>query len=87
MSETATKLLDQLLQLPEGDRVMVVDRLWESLSDESRQELLDETTSDPEFQAELQRRIDSVADGTAVLLEPEEVFAKIREHLRQKRKL
>ena len=75
MSETATKLLDQLLQLPEPDRLMIADRLWESASEEKQQELIDGATNDPEFQAELKRRLDSIGDGTAVLLEPEEVFA------------
>ena len=85
MSETATKLPDQLLQLPEADRLMVADRLLESLGEEMQQEVIHDTTNDPEFRAELQRRLDSVADGTVVLLEPEEVFARVREHLRRKR--
>jgi putative addiction module component (TIGR02574 family) len=85
MSETATTLLEQLLKLSEADRLMIADRLWESLGDAKQEELLDEATDDPEFQAELQRRLDSVADGTAELMEPGEVFAKVREHLRRKR--
>jgi putative addiction module component (TIGR02574 family) len=85
MSEAATTLLDQLLKLTEADRAMIADRLWESLSDAKQQELIDETTDDPVFQAELQRRLDSVADGTAELMEPGEVFANVREHLRRRR--
>ena len=85
MSEAATTLLDQLLKLSEADRAMIADRLWESLSAEKQQELMDETTDDPEFQAELERRLKSIEDGTAELMEPAEVFAKVREHLRRKR--
>ena len=85
MSEAATTLLDQLMKLSEADRAMIADRLWESLSGEKQQELMDETTDDPEFQAELDRRLKSIEDGTAELMEPKEVFAKVREHLRRKR--
>ncbi|MCI0700137.1 MAG: addiction module protein [Planctomycetia bacterium] len=85
MSETAAKLLEQLLALPEVDRLMVAEQLWGSVSEEKVQEIMDEATSDPEYQAELQRRLDSIANGTAVFLEPRQVFAEIREHLRRKR--
>jgi putative addiction module component (TIGR02574 family) len=85
MSETATTLLEQLMKLSEAERLMIAERLFESLSDEKQQEAIDETLNDPEFQEELQRRLDSVADGTAELLAPEEVFAQVREHLQRKR--
>lgn len=85
MSENATKLLEQLLELPETERVMIADRLWESLCDEKKQEIIDETTSDPEFQAELQRRLDSVANGTAELVDGEQVLREARERLQRRR--
>ena len=85
MSETAATLLDQLLKLSEADRAMIADRLWESLSDEKRQELIDETTDDPEFQAELQRRLDSVENGTAELIPWEQARETIREELERRR--
>jgi putative addiction module component (TIGR02574 family) len=85
MSETVTTLLDQLLKLSEADRALIADRLWESLSDEKQEELMDETTSDPEFQAELQRRLDSIADGTAELIPWEQARVTIREELERRR--
>lgn len=85
MSETATTLLDQLMQLSEADRLMVADRLWESLGEAAQQEAIDETTDDPEFQAELERRIDSVANGTAELIPWEQARVTIREELERRR--
>jgi putative addiction module component (TIGR02574 family) len=84
MSETATKLLDQLLQLPEPERVMIADRLWESLGDEAKQQILGETTADPEFQAELERRLKEVEEHPERLLDGEQVMAELRERLRRK---
>ncbi len=85
MSETASKLLEQLLTLPEAERLMIADQLWDSLGDEKKQEIMDETTSDPEFQAELQRRLDSVADGTADLIPWEEARERMRAELERRR--
>lgn len=84
MSEAATKLLDQLLQLPEPDRLMIADRLWDSLTQEKQQELMDDATSDPEFQAELERRLKEVEEHPERLLDGETVMAELREHLRGK---
>jgi putative addiction module component (TIGR02574 family) len=78
MSETATKLLDQLLQLPEADRLMVADRLWESLGEEKQQKLIEETTNDPVFQAELERRLKEVEEHPERLLDGEQVMAGLR---------
>ena len=69
MSEAATALLDQLLKLSEADRSMIAERLWASLSDATRAELIDETTSDPEFQAELERRLKEAHDHPERLLD------------------
>jgi len=79
MSETATKLLEQLLRLSEGERRQIADRLRESFGD------AESPTEDPEFQAELQRRLDSVANGTAELIDGEQVFREARERLRRRR--
>jgi putative addiction module component (TIGR02574 family) len=78
VSETATKLLEQLLALPEEDRAAIADQLNESLGD-----LGDDL--DPEFEAELQRRLDSVADGTAELIDGEQVFREARERIQKRR--
>jgi putative addiction module component (TIGR02574 family) len=85
MSEAVTKLLEQLLALPEADRLMVADRLWESLSEDKQQEMMDEATNDPEFQAELERRLKEVEEHPERLLDGETVFADVREYLRRKR--
>ncbi len=84
MSETATKLLEQMLQLPESERVLLAAQVWESLSEAARLELSDEP-EDPEFEAEIARRSDSMHDGTAELFDPAEVFAEARARLRRKR--
>ena len=85
MSEAAAKLLEQLLQLPEGERLEVAGRLWESLGEQKQQELLDETTGDPEFQAELERRLKEVEEHPERLLDGPTVMAELRERLQRKR--
>jgi len=78
MSEIATKLLEQLLTLPEADRAAIADRLNESLD-----ELGDDL--DPAFEAELNRRLESVANGTAELIDGEQVFREARERIQKRR--
>ena len=85
MSEVATKLLEQLLQLPDAERLQIADKLWDSLGDPEKQEAIDETLDDPEFQAELQRRLDSIADGTAVLIPWEQARDEMRAELERRR--
>lgn len=77
MSEAATKLLEQLLQLPEAERQEIADRLWDSLGDD--------LADDPEFQAELQRRLDSVANGNAELIPWEQAREDMRAELERRR--
>lgn len=84
MSENATKLMEQLLALPEADRLMIADQLWESLSEDKQQEMIDDTTNDPEFQAELERRLKEVEEHPEQLLDGKSVMAELREHLRRK---
>jgi hypothetical protein len=43
----------------------------------------DMALNDPEFQAELERRLASVADGTAELIDGEQVMAELRERHRR----
>jgi Putative addiction module component len=84
MSETATKLLEQLLALPESERLLIADQLWLSAREEKQQELIDEATSDPEFQAELDRRLKEVEEHPERLLDGQAVMDELREHLRRK---
>jgi putative addiction module component (TIGR02574 family) len=78
VSETATKLLEQLLALPEEDRAAIADQLNESLGD-----LGDDL--DPAFEAELQRRLDSVADGTAEIVPWEQAREAMQAELERRR--
>lgn len=84
MSEAATKLLDQLLQLPEADRLMIAEQLWGSVSEVKQWELFDEVTNEPEFQDELERRIKEVEEHPDRLLDGEEVMAELRARLNRK---
>jgi putative addiction module component (TIGR02574 family) len=79
MSEIATKLLEQLLTLPESERAQIAERLNESLDEPHEDEI------DPEFQAELGRRLQEVEEHPERLIEGEQVMAELREHLRRKR--
>jgi hypothetical protein len=85
MSEAAKRLLEQVLALPEADRLMVADGLWASLSDDVRDEAADQLMNDPGFRSELGRRLDSVADGTAELIDGEQVFREARDRLKKRR--
>lgn len=85
MSEVAMTLFDELLKLPEADRAQIADRLWASLSDAAQQELLGDPTDDPEFRAELDRRLAEVDEHPEQLLDGEAVMAELRERLTQKR--
>ncbi len=78
MCETATKLLEQLLALLEADRAAIADRLDESLGGPGGD-------LDPAFEAELNRRLESVANGTAELIDGKEALVEARERLRRKR--
>ena len=83
MSETATRLLDQLLQLPEADRVTIADRLWESLSEAAQQELAAEEPEDPAFEAELERRLKEVDEHPERLIDGDQVMAELRDRVRR----
>lgn len=68
------QMLDDLeaaaMQIPSDDRAALADRLISSLTGTFGY--------DPEWIAELNRRIDEVAAGTAVSVPAEQVFAKMR---------
>jgi len=74
MSEIATKLLEQLLTLPEADRAAIADRLNESLDE-----------LDPAFEAELNRRLESVANGTAEVVPWEQARDEMQAELARRR--
>jgi putative addiction module component (TIGR02574 family) len=78
MSETATKLLEQLLALPEAERAEIADQLNESFG-----ELGDDL--DPAFEAELNRRLESVANGTAEIVPWEQARHEMQAELERRR--
>lgn len=78
MSETATKLLVQLLALPEADRAAIADQLNESLG-----EVGDDL--DPEFEAELNRRLEAVENGTAEIVPWEQAREAMQAELERRR--
>jgi hypothetical protein len=74
MSDIAQKLLDQLRALPADERQWVVSELdAEDDADDGYDPM-----ADPEFRAELDRRMAAVADGTAVLIDADEAFERLR---------
>jgi putative addiction module component (TIGR02574 family) len=79
MSETAKKLLEQILTLSEDDRVAITDAVWKSLGEESQDELWagNGPTIDPEFRAELERRMDEAEKHPESLLSWEQVKAEL----------
>ena len=75
MTETTTKLVDQLLSLPCEDRIYLLDRLIESLNAPSREEI------DRVWAEEVERRIDELDSGKVRAIPGEQVFAEIRQRL------
>lgn len=74
-------LLEQALQLPKAERLRLVDRLWESIEGEEAHEPVELA---PEQHAELRRRLKSIEDGTAVLLDGDQVMRELRAKLAAK---
>ena len=71
MSEAVAELLEGYLALTEEEKNLFDARV--------------QTEYDPVFAAELDRRIEAVGNGTAVLLDGEECFRQLRENLRRNR--
>ncbi len=66
-------VFEAALGLPEDQRAELAERLWQSLGDEPQEEIA------AAWVAELQRRLKSVEDGTATLLDGQSVMAELRE--------
>ena len=73
MSEAVADLLKQYRELSESERDLFEASLHEAVYD---------PMEDPEFLAELDRRVEAVGNGTAVLIDGDEAFRQIRERLR-----
>lgn len=74
MSDTVAKLLEQIMELPAEDRRTLAEQIQGSLDAE-------QLPDDPEWQAEFERRLQSVADGTAELIPWEQAREDIRAEL------
>lgn len=72
---TAEELLAQALQLPKEQRLRLADQLLDSVGEYSE---TDDDELDPELREELERRLKSIEDGTAVLLDGDEVMRELR---------
>ena len=78
MSGEADALLQQALNLSPDERYELAQQLLDSLDD-------DLLPDDPAFHAELNRRLDSIADGTAELLPWDVARENIRAELERRR--
>ena len=72
MTSQARKILEEALTLPEEDRLYLVEALQESLEPVESQEEVDAA-----WQQEIERRVKSIEDGTAVLRDGETVFREL----------
>lgn len=79
MSDDAIKATEAVMNLTPDERRWVAERVWDAVeTDIASAHLWD----DPEFVAMIKARSDSVHDGTAELLDGEQVMAEMRERLR-----
>lgn len=65
MTSRAHKLIEEFFALPEDEQAEVLDAIVPA-------------DEDPELTAELERRVRSIEDGTAVLLDGDEVLARLQ---------
>jgi putative addiction module component (TIGR02574 family) len=86
MTVTLETLLEQAKTLPEADREELARRLYDTLSPLPEMPRVWDSEEEAEvaWQAELQRRLDDVAKGTADCVSWEEALAEMREALRRK---
>jgi putative addiction module component (TIGR02574 family) len=81
MSETVLRLKEEMLRLPEEDRIELARTLWDSI------EVPDEETSaeDAAWIEELDRRAADLRAGRATAEPVDQVFAELREEALQER--
>ena len=73
-SPTPEELLEQVLRLPKEQRLRLADRIWKSIEDEGWP-----ADVHPAWKAEIARRLKSIKDGTAVLIDGEEHLRRLRD--------
>lgn len=69
MSRPLTDLIAEVLARPEGDRLDLLDAVWDSLPVPDDALCMD----DPGYEAEIKRRVEEVRNGTADLVSWEQV--------------
>jgi putative addiction module component (TIGR02574 family) len=86
MFATVESLLDQAKALSDTDREELARRLYDTLPPlpEMPRVWDNEEEAEAAWQAELQQRLDSIADGTAELVDGEQAFAELRKRLAEK---
>jgi len=72
---TADEILEHALQLPKEQRLRLADELLDSVEGEEQGTA---AKIDPELREELIRRLKKIEDGTAVLLDGDEVMRELR---------
>jgi putative addiction module component (TIGR02574 family) len=79
MTATFDTVLQDALRLPLEDRSRIASRLIESVDEDDDIEL------SPAWRTEINRRVDAIRNGTAKLIEHDEVMAGVRQKLAQQR--
>jgi putative addiction module component (TIGR02574 family) len=74
MSEATKQLIAAVLELPEAERLAVVDAVYESLP---KPPGLSE--DDPDFDAIIQKRLEDLESGRVVGIDGEQFFKRLRE--------
>ncbi|HJZ94412.1 MAG TPA: addiction module protein [Gemmataceae bacterium] len=84
---TVESLLEQAKSLPESDRGELARRLYDTLTPipEMPPEWANDEEAEAAWQEELQRRLDSIADGSAQLIDTDQMFADIKAYREDKR--
>jgi putative addiction module component (TIGR02574 family) len=72
MTSRARQILEEALTLPEEDRLYLVEALRESIEAVEPQEEVDAA-----WHEEIERRLKSIEDGTAILHDGETVFREL----------
>jgi len=78
VSATYETVLNDALHLPLEERSRIATRLTESMDDDGFE-------LSPAWEAEIERRIESIKNGTAKLIDHDEAMADVRQKLAQQR--
>ncbi|MEX2214128.1 MAG: addiction module protein [Phycisphaeraceae bacterium] len=71
VSPNSKSLFDAAMRLPLNERLSLAENLLASVDEDEQQQVA------AEWDAELQRRLRSIDDGTAVLLDGDEILRKL----------